>query len=420
LPPDADVATIAATGYVYGLPYIEMARTRAQILGAAPGVDRFIHRRGLATASSRGVTSPNNDTLYSTAWLDLACGPVLLRTPDFGARYWSVALMGMNTDNFAVPGTRTHGNRPGRFLIAAADWQGEMPARTELIRSPSRWVWALGRIIADDVSAVTRLQDSLTLTAPATGCAATPGLPGRLSSTDPVAFLGLLGALLVENPPPAADAPVLAQLQRIGFVPGQAFRTDRWSREEREALQRGFDGAREAVLHNTDQRAQNLVNGWLIPPPGVGDAGTDYALRAAVALHGLAALPRAEAIYLQHDGSGTPTVGAKHWRLHFAAGELPPVDAFWSLTLYEPTPDGRFYFFPNPHDRYSVGDHTSGVTRNADGSLDVLIQADEPASLASNWLPAPSGVFSLSFRAYLPRRPLLDGTWHMPPLKEVP
>ena len=416
LAPEA-IADIADTAYVYGLPYVEMARTRADLLSLVPGADHFTHRRGLATAASRRVTTPNNDTLYSTAWLDLACGPVLLRTPDFGTHYWSVALMGMNTDNFAIPGSRSHGNRPGRFLIAGADWRGEVPEGTELIRSPSRWVWALARIGSDDLAAATRLQDGLSLTAPATGCPASARLQAPAAA--PAEFLRLLSDLLAENPPPAADAPVLAQLARIGLLPGRSFSSDGWSAPARDALQRGFERARQRVLRSGGLSGPAAINGWSFPPADIGDFGTDYALRAVVALHGLAALPPAEAVYATYVGDGTAITGAKRWRLHFAADALPPVDGFWSLTLYEPTPDGRFYFFANPESRYSIGDRTQELTRNADGSLDILIQADQPARLAANWLPAPAGRFALNFRAYLPQKPLLDGSWHIPPLGEA-
>jgi hypothetical protein len=185
-----------------------MARTLKSALDRVPGAaDGFIHRRTLATAQDRVVTTPNNDTLYSAAWLDLARGPVLLTTPDFGTRYWSVALLGMNTDNFAILGTRTHGNAPGRFLIVAPGYLGDTPAATELVRSPSRWTWALARILVDgpaDLAAVARSQDAMKLT-PLTPRGAASALPAPLKPDDPTDFLRMLAAILAESPPPPGD-----------------------------------------------------------------------------------------------------------------------------------------------------------------------------------------------------------------------
>jgi hypothetical protein len=414
-----EIATIADAAYVYGLPYIEMARTRQVLLDRAPGAaDGFIHRRTLTAAQNRAVTTPNNDTLYSVSWLDLARGPVLLTTPDFGTRYWSVALMGMNTDNFAVLGTRTHGNAPGRFLIVAPAYLGDTSAATQLVRSPSRWIWVLARILVDgpaDLAAVARLQDGMILTS-LTPRGAAAALPAPLKPDDPTDFLRLLAEILAENPPPPGDAPVLARLANIGLVPGRPFPSEGLSVATRDALTLGMANARKRI-RGGGLRGSTTVNGWSFPPPAIGDFGTDYELRAIVALAGLGALPPAEAVYASPVTTGAPPTGTGHWRMHFAADALPPVDAFWSMTLYEITSEGGRYFFDNPDERYAIGDRTPGLARNPDGSLDILIQSQRPETLASNWLPAPAGEFSLTFRAFLPRRPLLDGAWYPPPLE---
>jgi hypothetical protein len=148
----------------------------------------------------------------------------------------------------------------------------------------------------------------------------------------------------------------------------------------------------------------------------VGNFGTDYELRAQVAVGGLAALPPEEAMYLPiRPPAGVD--GSRLVRLHFAADALPPVDAFWSLTLYQPTADGQLFFIENPIGRYAIGDRTKGLVKNFDGSLDIWIGADDPGpERRPNWLPAPKGPYSLNLRGYLPKKTMIDGRWKPPPL----
>ena len=162
------------------------------------------------------------------------------------------------------------------------------------------------------------------------------------------------------------------------------------------------------------------VQGWSYPRSTLGDFNQDYAFRAAVALAGLAALPPAEAMYMNPMGDrGRMFTGEGPYRLSFPAGQLPAVDAFWSLTMYEATPDGQFFLVENPIRRYSIGDRTPGLKTNADDSLDIWIsRADPGGDRSANWLPAPaSGPFTLSFRAYLPRPEFLDGRYRLPAIQ---
>ncbi|MDR3415867.1 MAG: DUF1214 domain-containing protein [Nevskia sp.] len=161
-------------------------------------------------------------------------------------------------------------------------------------------------------------------------------------------------------------------------------------------------------------RPPHLIAGWSYPPADIGNFGTDYEVRAGVALAGLLALPPEEAMYSSalRDARGEALDGTHRYRLH-----LPPVpvDAFWSLTMYEVEADGRLFFADNPLHRYAVGDRTPGLRKNPDGSMDILIQQASPAAAAEgNWLPAPPGPFRLTMRAYHPRRELLEGRYHFP------
>jgi hypothetical protein len=327
-PATDDLTAVARDSYVFTFPLYEMYRIRYLALCSPLNPRRavpntFRHRRELADATSRAVTAPNADTLYSSAFLDLSQGPLLLQVPAIADRYYSLAFMDFYTNDFAYVGTRATGSGAGQYLIAGPNWTGSSlpPEINGVIHAPTSAVWLLGRFAVagpQDLPAVHREQDELQLSPYDAG-----GLPPRSCTGPPV-------------------------------------------------------------------------------DPG--------------ALRGLAALTASEAMYLNYVGERLS--GDRHYRLHFAAGNLPPADAFWSLSAYEVMPDKRSFFAANPIGRYSIGDKTPGLRRNPDGSLDILIQHDTPGTAgASNWLPAPAGPFALSLRAYLPRGPLRDGSYAPPALE---
>jgi hypothetical protein len=164
------------------------------------------------------------------------------------------------------------------------------------------------------------------------------------------------------------------------------------------------------------------VDGWSYPAARLGDFGQDYGYRAGVALAGLAALPPVEAMYMRPQGPLPRDLfdGARTWRLTFPSGQPLPVNSFWSLSLYEATPEGQFFFTDNALNRYAIGDRTAGLKTNEDGSLDIWIgHADPGDERRSNWLPAPDGPFALFMRAYLPKAELLDGRYRLPPIVEA-
>jgi hypothetical protein len=422
----ADLAAVARDAYVFSFPLYESYRIRylAQCSPFNPHRtlrNAFHHRRTLADAGSRAVTAPNADTLYSSSFLDLSRGPLILHVPEVSDRYYSLAFMDFYTNNFAYVGTRTTGSHAGQYLIAGPGWTGSPPTGTPMIRSPTDAVWLLGRFQVsgkEDLPQVHREQDGLALS-PLSGAAAAlprcsepPGQPDN-----PFTYFAIVDDALTENPPPARDAAIMARIAAIDVGPGKRFQPSRFDDAARQALHAGVAAAREQIAATNIHG--RIVNGWVYPPPGVGNFGTDYLLRAAVALKGLAALSASEATYLHY--AGEKLVGNARYRLHFAAGNQPPADAFWSLSAYEIMPDTRRFFAANPIDRYSIGDKTPGLKRNSDGSLDILIQHVSPGpGRESNWLPAPAGPFALSLRAYLPRPALLDGSYAPPPVARQP
>lgn len=393
-----DPKTAARDLWLYGLPLIEMATTRALHLKAGARVNRFTHTRRLADHSFRSVTTPNNDTLYSFAWLDLTQGPATLTVPATGDRYWSVALMDMYTNNNAVMGLRTVGGQGGTFTIVGPGQTGSGP---DVVRSATPHAWLLLRLLTDggdDLPATHALQDGFGLTAPE--AAATPAYARRAAA--PAEYFATLRRLLESDPPPATDQRMLARLTALKI--------------DTPEVAAGVEEAR--TIARASRGRQTFVQGWSYTRPNLGDYDQDYLYRAVIALMGLGALPVAEAMYLRAEGDGGGVfTGDGPWRLTLPA--KLPLDAFWSLSMYEMTPDGQMFFTENPLNRFAIGDRTPGLKRDADGAVELWIsRADPGGERTANWLPAPkSGPFGMIMRLYLPRAEVLDGRWKLPAVK---
>jgi len=417
--------TVWAVGvaYRYALPLVEVMRLRyATVFDPANPhlvpVNSFAHKRKLADAGDRLVTMPNNDTLYSLAVLDLSSGPVRFEVPDTAGRYYSAALMDAYTNNFSIIGRRTTGTQAASFLIAGPGWHGDTPdGGPQLIHAPTNTVLLLVRIVVDgpdDVAAVAALQDGFKLIPPHTDHADVPTPLAPLPNNGGN-FVEIADRALAENAPPGADGPILARIAKIGIAAGA-----QPDRSTMSAWNRDFPLAQK-LLAGAVARPRHLIGGWSYLPADIGNFGTDYDVRAAVALVGLMALPQEEAFYTNgfKDARGKAFDGAHSYRLHLPPGGVP-VDAFWSLSLYSAEADGRAYFVDNPIHRYAIGDRTPGLKKNADGSLDLLIQRDPPAEAdQANWLPAPAGPFRLTMRAYQPRRELLEGRFRYPAVERI-
>ncbi len=403
--------------FLFAYPVYQFARTRAEAVASAEAagrsvVNQFGHRKILADHTHRAVTTPNNDTLYSSAWLDLSGGPVVIDMPALPNRYHSVALMDVFTDHFAVLETRAQRGMGGRFLVTGPKWRGRIPAGMSRIASPTNDVWALVRIF---VNGQEDLPDAVAAQAK---FKAAPLIPdqrvARQSTTPPRApdsatFVQLANEFLSRGPMPPQRTRSALRLTHFGIAPG---RNDAWNgmSESVRALWRRNFKRHESALRAGFAAQGVIVNGWSYPRAGMGRFGSNDAYRAAVALGGLAALPEEEAVYLTSvsDATGQALQGDRCYRLRLPKNV--PADAFWSLSIYEIAPDGRLFFTDNPLRRYAINGATPGMTRNDDGSLDIIIQS---AAARGNWLPAPRGPFRLTFRAYLPQRPLLSGRWRL-------
>ncbi|MBI1198834.1 MAG: DUF1254 domain-containing protein [Phenylobacterium sp.] len=393
---------------------MEVASARTAVFAGGAPRNTFAHGRDLVDHTMRAITTPNNDTLYSSAHVELSKGPVTLTVPPSGARYVSLALMDAYTNNFCILGTRTTGPDGGRYTLVGPREAAEGP---NVIRAPTNRVWALARILVDgphDLEAARAVQAGFLMQGPA------PDPEGPYANRDApwAEYFASAAQLLARNPPPIADTAMLAAMAPLGL---EAFDPTRFSPEEAEAIAAGVERGRTAG-RRSGLRRPTFVQGWTYPYARLGDFGQEYDYRAAVAINGLAALPPEEAMYMRAQGDLPRALcdGAANWRLRFPADRLLPVNSFWSLTLYEATDDGQFFFADNEIGRYAIGDRTPGLTYDPDGSLDIWIGHDRPDDARfGNWLPAPRGPFALFLRAYLPKPELLHGAYLLPPLERL-
>jgi hypothetical protein len=413
-PMTQDLGQLGYEALVYALPSYEMFATRARALAGGLAQNVFLHSRRLSTAKSRAVTAPNTDTLYSTAWLDLS-EPVAIALPRVGSRYFSLALMDIYSNNFAVLGGA---ERAGveRVRLHFGEPAPTPEAGVRLIRSPTPMVWALGRTYTAgeaDMPAARAVQDTLKILSPAKPAPASTPPPPR---SNVAALLQYANLAMSANPPPARDATRLKRLARVGVGPDRTFPPAALAAGQVRQVVAGAQRALADLQHDEVKP----YKGWLYAKPDTGDFGVDYMNRARIALTGLAALTVSEAFYLKGAGDHGDQIydGKMDHSLVFPDGRLPPAEGFWSITLYQATPEGQLFLFDNPQDRYSIGSNTGALARAADGSVKILLSTHRPAdpALASNWLPAPAGPYRLEFRAFRPGADLGAGRYRVPPV----
>lgn len=413
----SDLRAAAREAWLYVLPLIEIAALRNVSQAAGTPLNSFGMMRRLADHRARAITTPNNDTFYATCQIDLSNGPVTLTIPPSGDRYLSLQLMDAWSNSFAVLGTRTTGNDGGVYTLVGPTDAAE---GRNIVRSPTRHVWALARILVEgphDLEAAAVVQGGFSAQGPQ--AAPAPDHAGRRGSW--ADYFTSADRLMTLNPPPMTDGALLKRIAPLGLGEG-TFDPSRFSAAEQAEIEAGVEDARKAARGGGGLSGSNFIEGWAYPASKLGDFGQDYHFRAVVALGGLAALPLAEATYLRAGapGGGGAFDGGKPWRLHIPADRAIPVDAFWSLSMYEITPERQFFFTDNPLNRYAIGDRTAGLHWNDDGSLDLWIGHESPGlERESNWLPAPAGPFALFMRAYLPRPELLDGRYRLPAVVEA-
>jgi hypothetical protein len=437
-----DAQQIAYDATMYGFPLVIMDITR-QVFTAVPvpmdngaPVNQFGNKKTIPDATFTTVVRPNADTLYSAAWVDTSEEPFILSAPDTGGHYYMLPMMNYWTDVFESLGSRTTGNGAGNFAITGPNWSGELPEGVTEIKSPGRWVWVIGRIACAgpaDYDNVHKIQDGLKLTplsawgtdyTPPTNVPVDPNVNRSISplnqllAMDAPAFFNDACRLMVESPPYDADAPTLNKITGIGIKPGADYQAYYAGLDDdiKSAIQAGYQSALKDM---PETKLGEIKNDWQMVY-GTADFGTNYVFRAAVDYQGLGANLNADAVYFTTfiDGNGNKFSSDKKYKLHFDKDGIPPVNGFWSLTMY----NDKMAFADNPINRYSLGSLSDPpLVTNPDGSIDIYIQRDSPDSESNpNWLPAPaSGDFSVALRLYWPQEPAVDKVWVPPAIQIV-
>lgn len=433
-----ELTTIGIEAYTFLYPLVLMKRTASQMTNVARAGDKplkapvgaFVHVPAFPPGDFKGVVRPNFDTLYSSAFVDLTDGPVMLTVPAAGDNYYLLPMYDMFGEVFACPGTRTTGNGEQLLALVPPGWQGGLPDGARSIRCPHTFFWIIGRTEASPATydAVHAFQRGLALVplrawpGPAPEAAGavdaavddvTPPL-NQVFGLDAAAFFREATDLLSRYPARDLDQTILMRIERVGIRQGDVLDVASAPDEVRAALEAAVPLAQARMV----ERQHSLgiaANGWRLTVENMGSYGQDYLQRAVVELIGLGANLCDDAVYplTYVDADGQPYSGEHSYVLHFEAGSLPPARAFWSLTLY----DDEGFQVPNALDRFAIGDRDP-LRTNDDGSLDLYIQHASPGTeLESNWLPAPAGSFNLCLRLYYPSLEVLAGKWAPPAVR---
>src|SRR5271165_578851 len=439
-----EAVSTAVDAYIYGYPLVTMDMTRKQFTNvAAPDaahapMGQILKFRTYPAVDNHAVTAPNADTLYTTAFLDVSKEPWIFGIPDMGDRYYLMPMLDGYTNVFQVPGKRTTGDKAQKYAITGPGWSGTLPAGVTEYKSPTNMVWILGRIYCtgtpQDYAADHALQDKFTLvplssygkpyTPPAGIVDPSAGDESKsvrdlVDAMDINDYFTYLAQLMKTNPPSTDDAPLVAKMAAIGLVPGQDYDPSKLGAFDKEAIKVVPKLAQVKIMEYF-KKAGTPVNGWMFTTK-TGIYGTDYLQRALITAIGLGANRPQDAVYPtgEKDGSGNDfDAASKKYVLHFDKGQMPPVDGFWSLTMY----DAAYFFVPNPLNRYNLSERNKFIT-NADGSVDLYLQADSPGKAKeANWLPAPKAKFIPMLRLYWPKETppsIIDGTWKPPAINEA-
>lgn len=429
----AAAEALGVRAYVYGQPLLDTERvyrtstsvTVASHVGYAP-VNQFSHFTHLVTEREQTVVAPNDDTIYSTAWLKLTAQPMVVHVPSTD-RFNVVEMVDPWTTNFANVGQQASGLLPpGNYVVAAP---GQLEGQEEflglkVIHAPYSRVWLIARTVtvggAEDEAKAAATQAEfkivplhrwakygLTYTPPPPATEitepTTAHVPGTAAGEDPLKYWAALGRAMKAFPPPAADASIVAEMAAMHIGPGQKPTPLNSSKGALLGLREAVSAGPLRVLQIVKEQFEGgfaAHNGWLVG--NLGHYGTNYSLRAATDRLGIGALSPNVSVYplalTDRTGVSLTGAGGKRYVAHFPAGDFPvPVEAFWSMTMY----NGEGFFVPNALNRFALGNR-SALTFNPDGSLDVYVQASEPATpaQAANWLPEPAEAFHLIMRLY--------------------
>ncbi|MCV6822959.1 MULTISPECIES: DUF1254 domain-containing protein [Halocynthiibacter] len=435
-----EAKSIAEEAAIYGLPMLmnysvmyQFAIDESSSQYKAP-FNQIKNEAQLATPKDTAIVTPNSDTIYSFIWMDLRAEPVVICVPKVEkSRYFSVQLVNLYTYNFGYIGSRTTGNDAGCYAIAGPHWQGDKPdGISEVIRSSTEFGFAnfrtqvFGPSDLDKAKAVQEGYKVSTLSAFAKTDAPEPASPvdwmkvdKESMEKDPLGYLAFILQFAPAIGDAAVEKPLREKFASIGIEAGKAFPAKPISDEIKSAIAEGLKAGTKKA-HDRKAEVGKMVNGWQISQGLFGDRAMlkdDYLMRAVAALVGLYGNDSAEAFYplTRLDGKGAKLDGSKtNYTLTFPAGELPPVNAFWSVTMY----DGNTQLLvDNPINRYLINaPMLPNMHKDDSGAMTLYIQKDAPTdeALKANWLPAPDGPIYMVMRLYWPKKEALDGSWQPP------
>ena len=437
---------IAEEGFIYGLPLVmnyavmqeySVDKNSGQFKAPFNEINNLHH---VATPEDTAVITPNSDTPYSTIWLDLRAEPMVISVPTVEReRYYSVMLVDGNTYNFGYIGTRATGTEPGDYLVVGPDWKDGTPSGIKKVfRSTTPFTLAVIRtqlFNAGDMLNVEKIQSGykaqpLSAFLKQSAPPAAPKINFLPATTAGIKdnFFQYLDAALQFVPETPKDKAIRAKLARIGIGPGKTFVFKDLSLEHKAEILVGMKQGDDKV-DKWLASGNKVINGWNVGSFFGDEAfyNGDWVMRAGAAKGGIYGNDAVEAMYpyTRTDATGEPLDGSKHkYAITFAPGELPPVNAFWSVTMY----DGKSQLLvKNPINRYLINSPMlSGMKKDADGSLTLYLQKDNPgADKQANWLPAPDDKIYLVMRLYWPKPtppsilPAGEGTWRPPGVKQV-
>jgi hypothetical protein len=426
---------LALDAYIYGYPLVLTEVTKTIMLANGACINQFLQERVFPDPRYTTIVRPNGDTLYTMAWLDLSREPVVLSLPDTHNRYYLMELLDPWTNVFASLGARTTGTRQGAYAVTGPRWNGRLPEGIIRVDSPANAVWIIGRTQTNgpqDFPAVHAIQNGYTLIP--LSCWGKPTIPGfssyrqkplntnpadQVAAMDAAAFYQTMMRAMSANPPWIIDPAMKEKLAALGLAPSRNFDYFNLSPSVKPALQSSAVFGPKFIK---DQAAKKYVGknkyGWFTACSNIGFYGADYLQRAMVALAGIGANLPQDAVYAAafSDTYGAPLAGYNNYLLHFDKAQLPPVQAFWSLTLYNP----EGYLVANRLHRFAVSPHLGSLDYRTDGSLDIYIGNTPPEDgNTANWLPAPAGRFNLVLRMYWPEQPVLCGQWQPPAIQQT-
>ncbi|MGB0210730.1 DUF1254 domain-containing protein [Algiphilus sp.] len=440
-----DIERLAERAYIYAYsPVYAYGLTWRQIVGAPEAerqpVNAWKHFRSLATPTFNNyIPWVNNDTVYSSSWLDLRAEPVVLTTPAMADhRFQNIQINDVWGHNIVNRGTRTHGNGARRYLIAGPDWDGPCPEGIDEVLQGESWLLKLfARILVEgedeDWDELHRLQDAFALTPLSAWAGTAPpaapppvawiepdGDPRRFEARHPgfIRYLNFVLGMCRIHP---SEHELLASFEPLGIGPDRDFDPAALDAQTRDAIQRGIDSAHSRIMARVTH-LDDPINGWVYPLDLRGSreilAGSDdaYFRRAVIARYAIWGPGAEEVVYLTaaEDPTGRPLDGGRRYRMHFD-GPVP-VHGFWSFSVYDA--DSRL-LIAHPSGRYKIGDRDP-VDKAPDGSMTLLLQHEDPGpDKRANWLPVPEGTFHVVGRLYWPGHSLLSGQWQPPGIEAV-